>query len=158
MRGRERMWDWCVCGGGGGQEVLQEPVGFTFASAPQSRRQSLGLLLFGLDFPRLGNGYLWSLPPPGLLELTHGDLIICGGMTCSVTMRPALRANSTTCPHRHVFTRRRPKAELGVVVFSHLPSTLPGGQTGELRLRGAAGRRQDPNTSPRALLVACTSG
>lgn len=43
VKGRERMWDWFVCEDGGGQEVLQEPVGFTFASAPQCRRQSLSV-------------------------------------------------------------------------------------------------------------------
>lgn len=129
VRDRERMWDWFVCEGGGGQEVLQEPVGFTFASAPQWRRQSLGLLLYGLSFPRLGNGYIWSLPPPGLLGLTHGDLIIWGGMTCAVTMQQALQADST-CPHHHLFTPRWPNAELGVLVLSDLPSSLPGVQTG----------------------------
>lgn len=42
VKGKERMWDWLV--ERGGQEVLQEPVGFTFASVPQTEGQSLWLL------------------------------------------------------------------------------------------------------------------
>lgn len=64
----------------------------------------------GPQFPRLENGYIWSLPPPGLLEWTNGGLIIWGGMTCTLTVHQALQANSYYYMYPPPFTQRWPSA------------------------------------------------
>ena len=67
----------------------------------------------GLSFPGLGNGCVWSLPPPSLLGLTNGDLLHWGDMAVHQAHKPC-QGKMTVCVPAT-------KAEPWAPVLSDLP-------------------------------------